>query len=93
MMKFEFIEMVYEISPTHIVPTDEEYKKIEFVYTYHPAIADKGTIARLWCEFGNMIIEDMTPRAERVRNAEVNYERARKAYEAAREIYQELTRG
>ena len=87
MMKSEFVDLLHEVSPTHREPTIEEYKKIEFVYTYHPSIGCKEDIVDLWRKYGNRIIEDMTPWAVKVRDAEVNVNQARMAYEAAREIY------
>lgn len=90
MMRSEFIDILREISPTHRDPSPEEYKEIEFVYTYHPSIGDKKTIVKLWADFGNIIIEDMKPRAKAVMKAEENFNQARRAYEAARELYLDL---
>lgn len=48
--------------------TDEQYKVIEYVYTYYPAISDitgKDQIALLYDVFGMTIIKDMYPRAHR----------------------------
>ena len=56
--------------------TDEQYKIIEYVYTYHPAISNimgKDQIAYLYNTFGMTVIKDMYPRAHR-------------AYELDREI-------
>ena len=50
-----------------VAVTDAEYKKIEFVYTWHPsidAINGKDQVAMLVEQFGMRIIEDMTPAAE-----------------------------
>lgn len=47
-------------------PTQEEYKLIEFVYNFHPAINEvtgKKQVAWLWCEFGLSIFNDMHPKA------------------------------
>lgn len=68
MMRSEFIDILREVSPTHRDPSSEEYEAIELVYTYHPAIGDKKTIVKLWVDFGNTIIEDMKPRAEKIRD-------------------------
>ena len=88
MMKSEFIDILEEISPTHPYPTDEEYKKIEIVYTYHPSISDKEDIVRLWANYGNIIIEDMTGRAQSVMCAEQELQEARVRYEKAKEMYE-----
>lgn len=90
MMKTEFIDILKKISPAHSYPTDEEYKKIEFVYTYHPSISDKESIVRLWADFGNMIIEDMTARAQLIMYAEEDLRNTRICFEKAREKYEEL---
>lgn len=44
--------------------SDKDYKKVEFVYTYHPCNFDKSAIAKLVEEFGMVIIYDMLPRAQ-----------------------------
>ncbi len=44
--------------------TDAEYSKIEYVYTWHPAIkavGGKRQIAIIWQEFGLGMINDMYP--------------------------------
>ena len=88
MLKTEFIDILEEISPTHPYPTDEEYKKIEIVYTYHPSISDKEDIVRLWADYGNIIIEDMISRANAVMCAEQELQEARGRYERAKEMYE-----
>lgn len=48
--------------------TDEQYKIIEYVYTYYPAISNlmgKDQIAMLYDMFGMTVIKDMFPRAHR----------------------------
>lgn len=87
MLKSEFIDILEEISPTHPYPTDEEYKNIEIVYTYHPSISDKEDIVRLWADYGNIIIEDMSARAQAVMIAEQELREARDRYERAKEVY------
>lgn len=72
MMRSEFIDILREISPTHRDPSQEEYKAIELVYAYHPSIGDKKTIVKLWADFGNTIIEDMTPRVKAIMAAYEN---------------------
>lgn len=88
MLKTEFIDILEEISPTHSYPTDEEYKNIEVVYTYHPSISDKEDIVRLWANYGNIIIEDMSARAQAVMIAEQELREARERYERAKEVYE-----
>ena len=98
MLKSEFTEILREVSPTHRDPTPEEYERIEDVYTYHPAIGDKKTIVKLWAEFGNVIIDDMMPRTEAIRNTERDlfearnrYDRTKKEYDDAMTEYERLS--
>lgn len=68
MLKSEFETMVQEykeVEDYHI--SDELYKTIEYVYTWHPAISDtvgKRQIVHLYCEFGYEFIKKMVPAAE-----------------------------
>lgn len=62
MMKCEF----EAIAKTPI--TNENYKKLETVYTYHPSISatqGKQQIAYLYDNFGMRMIEDMLPTAKK----------------------------
>lgn len=89
MMKSEFIEILNEIAPGHTAPTEKEYHDIETVYTYHPLIGNKEKIVRLWAEYGNMIIKDMLPRSEQIREAEQAVDEARYKVEEAKRVLQE----
>lgn len=60
--------------------TNEQYKVIEYVYTYHPAISDisgKDQIAILYDVFGMAVIKDMYPRARRSEELERDIREAR----------------
>lgn len=53
--------------------TEEEYKKIEYVYTYYPAIGSvcgKDQIASLYAMLGMTVINDMYPRAAKAEQLE-----------------------
>lgn len=69
MMYDEFQEQVKEYAngaETRECSLDD-YKKIEYVYTWHPAIAAVGgkrQIAIIWQEFGMGLIKDMYPVAK-----------------------------
>ena len=89
-MMSEFVDELLEISPTHKLPTNEEYGNIEFVYTYHPSIGDKKAIVKLWADFGNKIIEDMMPRARMVMQAENDMRRAEASYKNAKDFYNSM---
>lgn len=70
MTKAEFKEHVNRLlSPNDQVNaiTDEEYKIVETVYGFHPSISDvngKEQIARLYVDFGFIVIVDMYLRAK-----------------------------
>ena len=68
----EFIEKVKEFSGDDISDNldNATYEIIETVYTYHPKVKDKDTIAELFCRFGLILILDMHPRAERIMQKE-----------------------
>ena len=68
MNREEFKQHLYEYAngATPRPFTDEEYRRIEFVYTYSPIISECGgkrKIAILWQEFGLPIIKLMEPQA------------------------------
>lgn len=63
MMKAEFEAMIGKSV------TDEEYKVIEAVYTWHPAIndtTDKDQMKTLYTQFGFGVIRGMLPVAEKM---------------------------
>ena len=43
--------------------TDQDYKKIEYVYTFYPRINNKLQVAWLYHNFGMIIFDDMWDRA------------------------------
>lgn len=60
--------------------TDEQYKEIEYVYNYYPAISNisgKDQIAILYDMFGMTVIKDMYPRAHRAEELEREIREAR----------------
>lgn len=62
--------------------TDEDYKAIEFVYMFHPAIDEcdgKKQIVDLVGNFGMRIVFDMFPTARKAKNIEesIAYSRSR----------------
>lgn len=53
--------------------TDAQYKVIEYVYNFYPAISEtagKDQIACLYSMFGMTVIKDMYPRAHRAEEVE-----------------------
>lgn len=63
MMRYEFDEFAKECSAR--IPDEEEYKQIEFVYTWYPVNLTKEDIARIWAIGGMALIRDMMERANR----------------------------
>lgn len=95
----EFMESLYQVEDRleellH-KPSEAEFRAIELVYTYHPAIShtsDKGReqIAELYAVFGMTLIWDMIPRAEAILKAEDAVTEAKAAYENAEQALEEL---
>lgn len=60
--------------------TDSDYSIIETVYVFYPGIT-KNAIAELYYRFGMVLINDMLPRAEKVRDLEIQVRQVRLALE------------
>lgn len=76
--------------------TDEEYKKIEFVYTWHPSISEtdgKNQIAMLVGAFGMRIIEDMLPTAQKAQELEDKRMALKNQLDKVNDEYRKLKRG
>lgn len=68
--------------------TDNEYKTIEFVYSYHPSIINttgKQQIADIYKTYGMLVIQDMVETATFARNLEIEKENLRKKLEIVEE--------
>ena len=79
----------------NISVSDNDFKVIEFVYTYHPAINEvrgKEQIALLYTTFGMTVINDMKSRALKARELECKIAKARAEYDNAMNEYNELKR-
>lgn len=71
----------------------QEYVKIEFVYTYHPAISNldgKRQIAVIWQEGGISVIQDMEKRARAAQLIEHKIARCRTELDKAIKEYERL---
>lgn len=72
--------------------SENEYRKIETVYTFHPSISEtsgKDQITYLYKTFGMRIIEDMLPTAtnaselqDKIRNAKIRLDLLMNEYKA-----------
>lgn len=66
MMREEFEREVTILNGSVENLTDEDYKTIEFVYTFHPAVPEKSDIAAIYVlKHGMAIIRDMVPTAQK----------------------------
>lgn len=77
-------------------PTDEEYKLIEYVYTFHPAISEtegKKQIAYLYMNFGMSIIRDMKARAELMEQKEYQIRLTKATLKKLQEQIEEIREG
>ena len=62
MMKHEFETKLSELEPIQRTVSDDDYKLIEYVYTFHPSISEtdgKRQVALLYHEFGLRVFKDM----------------------------------
>lgn len=81
---------------TVITVTDEEWSKIQFVYTWHPSIDEvkgKDQIAMLVDTFGIRIIEDMLPTAQRAEEYVGKISSLRAQLQMANSEYAKFRRG
>lgn len=72
MMKEEFVRELQAIRGDATITADD-YAIVEYVYTWHPAIADVGgkrQIAEIYVHGGMLVIRDMLARAKKAENAD-----------------------
>ena len=90
MTQEEFINNVRELNPRKVVKlTDREWQLIETVYTYHPAIDDKKSIAGLYLDYGMSAITDMYLRALKLKDMERSIKAKEAELERLQRIYDE----
>lgn len=68
----------------------EDYKLVEFIYTYHPLNLSKEAAASLYDEFGMLIFLDLLPRAKKAAKVETDLKIARQHYQNKQEEYKRL---
>ncbi len=99
MTREEFEAHVAKVLPegkTAPEPTDAEYKLIEYVYNFHPAISEtdgKEQIAELYVKFGMCLINDMKPRATLMEQKERELREAMAALNKVKEEIEKIRRG
>lgn len=81
MMKHEFEAKLSELEPIQRIVSDDDYKLIEYVYTFHPSISEtdgKRQVALLYHEFGLRVFKDMeaTATANQVLESAIHKTRA-----------------
>lgn len=79
-MTREEFDRIAEARGYEIQITPEDYKAIETVYMYHPAIGEangKEQIVELVGNYGMVIIRDMLPRAKQMQELEEELRAAR----------------
>lgn len=81
MMREEF-EQLLPANTAHDL-TEEEYKQIEFVYTYHPLNLSKQDTADLYAKFGFGIFNDLLENANKAADYEQAVDDARLQLERA----------
>ena len=81
MMREEFEELLPADKVKDL--TDQEYKQIEFVYTYHPLNLSKQDTAFLYAKFGFGIFNDLLENAQKAAAYEQKVDDARLALERA----------
>ena len=80
MMREEFDRKLEEIRGISSHISEEDYKLIEYIYTFHPCISEtdgKRQVAGLYHEFGIRIFKDMLETANKNKELEVEIGRAR----------------
>lgn len=75
MMREEFESLLPASRASEL--TDEEFRQIEFVYTYHPLDLDKQATADLYASFGFGIFNDLLENAQRAAEYEQAVDDAR----------------
>lgn len=97
MMKEEFLKKYEEQTNTPSPSiSDEDYKLIEYVYTFHPSISEtkgKDQIVYLVSNFGMAIIKDMLARAQLNESLESEIRKTNCRLEELKQKYNNLKYG
>ena len=89
-------EFVSRLPENVRIPTEEEYKTMEYVYNWHPSIKPsehegQEQIARLYSEFGMRIIYDMEETASKMEHLNEMRFKAKKEFEDIEKEIAELS--
>lgn len=95
MMREEFSRYVEEMGGKDTLTADQ-YKTVEFVYTYHPSISEtngKREIASIYVQYGYRVILDMVETAQRVKEIDDEFLSLRKIMTSLREKKDSIANG
>ena len=95
MTKNEFMSRITLLGSEKPV-TDDEFKIIDFVYTFHPAISEtegKEQVAWLFINLGMRVFNDMTETAKRAEEIETKISSLKGEMESYKAEYSQLKRG
>ena len=96
MVREEFEAKVKEVGGNTKNLSNENYKIIEYVYNFHPAVSEtdgKRQVALLYSTFGITPFFDMLYRAKKAEEVEQRMRSARLEIEKAKEEYEVLKTG
>lgn len=102
MTKAEFLDRVKAVLESENIKdvkagiSDNDYKSVEFVYTWHPAISEvngKEQIARIYVDFGMSVISDMIPRSRLMRERETEFMRIQSSLNELKGEIEDLKKG
>lgn len=94
MMKEEFMAELRKIGYGANV-SDDEYREIEYVYTWHPSICDvggKAQIAALYAHGGILVIRDMAARAKKAESMDGKMREIRRDIEGMQKQLEDMRR-
>ena len=96
MNREEFVAQVAKIAKNVKEPTAEEYKLIEYVYTWYPTVSEttgKAQVAWLYVNLGMPIFRDMEKKAKQAEELDSELRMARTRMERAQEMIDKLKKG
>ncbi len=102
MTKQEFLDRVQAVLESEGIKgekagiSDNDYRSVEFVYTWHPAISEvngKDQIAKIYVDFGMSIISDMVSRSHIMREKETELMRLQSSINELKGDIEDLKKG
>lgn len=102
MTKAEFLDRVKAVLESEDIKdvkagiSDNDYKTVEFVYTWHPAISEvngKEQIAKLYVDFGMSVISDMVARSRLMSEKESEFLRIQSSLNELKGEMEAIRRG